>query len=108
VSRPWKEVARPLLESDVENECKKWARKRGWWVRKFKSPSNRSVMDDVFAKCGRVVWVEFKRPGKTSTDKQAEEQQAARAAGCEVYEIDNIPAFKKLFLRIESELNWLD
>lgn len=103
-----RKVSRALLESDVEDPCKRWARGRGWLVRKFKSPSNRSGMDDIFVKHGRHVWVEFKRPRKKPTEKQADEHKAFRDAGAEVHVIDNIEAFKALFLRIEAELSWLD
>lgn len=104
LTQPWRTPTRELLEKDVENPSKDWARRRGWWVKKFKSPGNRSVPDDLFAKAGRKLAVEFKRPGKKPTEKQLKEQAAMIAAGWEVYNIDNYEDFVALFTRIESEL----
>lgn len=110
-AKPWRSPVRRKLEKDVEKRCKDWARDHGWWVRKFKSPGNRSVPDDIFAKkflgTSRKVAVEFKRFGKTSTDKQVEQQGLMRDAGWEVYEIDSYEKFVALFEKIESEENWL-
>lgn len=104
MTQPWRTPTKEILEKDVEGPSKDWARRRGWWVRKFKSPANRSVPDDLFAKQGRKVAVEFKRPGKKPTAKQLEQQQLMIDAGWEVYNIDNCEAFVALFTRIESEL----
>ena len=95
-------VTRSLLERDVQSKCVDWARDRGWWARKFSSPANRSVPDYLFARTwgggARIkIAVEFKAPGKTSTSAQLKEQDAMRAAGWQVYEIDNIARFKALF-----------
>jgi hypothetical protein len=112
--QPWRTPKRELLERDVEKYCKQWARDHGWWVRKFKAPGNRSVPDDLFAKAfprsSRKLAVEFKKPGKTSTELQLKEQKAMRDAGWEVHEIDNKEKFVALFESIESieaEENWL-
>lgn len=105
--KPWRTVIRRKLERDVEKRCKDWARDHGWWVRKFKSPGNRSVPDDIFAKkfpgTSRKLAVEFKKLGKTSTDKQVEQQGLMRDAGWEVYEIDSYEKFVALFESIEAE-----
>jgi hypothetical protein len=118
-AKPWRTPVRKKLERDVEKACKQWARDHGWWVRKFKAPGNRSVPDDLFAKAwpnsSRKIAVEFKKLGKTSTEKQLEEQAAMREAGWEVYEIDSFEKFKALFESIEAEeakqnepLGWLE
>jgi hypothetical protein len=104
--KPWRTPTHALLESDVENPAKSWLRDRGWWVRKFKSPGNRSVPDDVMAKASRVIWVEFKRPGNKPTEKQAEQMKLMRAAGLEVYWFDNLEAFKQKFLEIEKQMKY--
>lgn len=91
--------------SGIENTCKRWARDRGFYVRKFASPGNRSVPDDIFAKDGTVVFVEFKAPGKTPTELQEEEHKALRDAGLDVMVFDSVESFKHYFLAIEAE--WL-
>ena len=88
-------VTRPLLEVDIEGPCKTHARNQGDYVRKFKSPANRSAPDDLFITNGWVWFVEFKRPGGTLTDKQEDEHDRIKLAGGEVYMYDNVDAFKK-------------
>jgi hypothetical protein len=106
-AQPWRTPVRRQLEKDIEKRCKAWATARGWWVRKFKSPGNRSVPDDIFAKVfprgGRKLAVEFKKLGKTSTDKQVEQQELMLKAGWDVYEIDSYEKFVALFESIEAE-----
>lgn len=94
-------IERKLLEKDVQEKCVEWARKRGYWARKFSSISQRSVPDYLFS-CPSSVFipalkfaVEFKAPGKHSTDAQHDEQQAMRDAGWYVFECDNFFKFEK-------------
>ena len=77
-----------MLERDIESWSSRKARDAGWWNRKFTSPGNRSVPDRIFAKNGRVFWVEFKATGKVPTELQEEEHKNMRAAGLTVYWTD--------------------
>ena len=82
-----------LLERDVQEACVAYARSRGYWARKFSSPSQRSVPDYLFGKKfhigdqwndydHQVVWAEeFKAPDKHSTEKQLKEQALMRDHG---------------------------
>lgn len=101
------EVTRKLLEKDVQKQCVEWARARGYWARKFSSMTQRSVPDYLFARewCYRESkhgndWayvkfaVEFKAPGKASTEAQVEEHTAMRNAGWEVFVCDSFDDFK--------------
>lgn len=103
-----KRSQKEIGKAGVRLKCVGWARRRGWWVRKFSSPGNRSVPDDLFAKkIGGVSFklaVEFKAPKKTSSDLQQEEQQAMRDAGWDVYVIDSLEKFVALFEPIEQQL----
>ena len=78
-----------MIEKDIESWAKVYARKAGWWARKFTSPAHRSSPDDIFAKNGRVFFVEFKRTGEHPTPLQLEEHKAMRAAGLTVYVCDS-------------------
>lgn len=89
-------VERKLLEKDIQSACVTWARKNGFWARKFSSPANRSVPDYLFARGGAKFWVEFKAPGKTSTPAQLDEQQLMLDAGFNGFECDNVDEFKKV------------
>ena len=102
----WKETKRKLLEKDIENPCKAKARKKDWYVRKYKSPSQKSAPDDIFAKQrpdggSHVFFVEFKAPGKKPTPKQLDEHDVMRKAGLTVYVCDDLAEFDNI-LAIED------
>jgi hypothetical protein len=78
-----------MLEREVESHSSDTAKAAGWWNRKFKTPARRSAPDRIFAKNGRVFWVEFKRTGESPTPLQLEEHAAMRAAGLTVYVCDS-------------------
>ncbi len=98
----------PLLESDVQESCVEWARRRGWWARKFSSPQNRAVVDYLFGKDTWVEFVEFKRPkakgvqpGELSAD-QLEEHKKMRECGMTPVVFDDFEAFKKYMTDVEK------
>lgn len=77
---------RKLTEAKIQETCVKFARKHGYWARKFSSPAQRSVPDYLFSKIcpgGRHIKlaVEFKAPAKTSTEAQLDEQKAMLDTG---------------------------
>lgn len=91
-------------EAKVQSDCRKHAKKLGWWARKFSSPSQRGVTDFLFAKVSaflgpQKIAVEFKAPGETSTPLQMHEQELMRQAGWDVYECDNLEYFKEILRR---------
>jgi hypothetical protein len=60
-----------MLEKAIEKKVCDYAKSRGVYVRKFTSPSQRSVPDRIFLfPNGRVVFVEFKQKGKFLTPAQ--------------------------------------
>ena len=66
-------------ESAIEAKVVKWARDNGWLCYKFVSPGQRSVPDRMFiSPYGRVVFIEFKRPGGKATVLQASEIEKIR------------------------------
>jgi len=85
------------LEREIEQPAKKYAKAHGWWACKFVSPGLRSVPDDVFIRDGRVLWVEFKRPGEEPRAQQAKRTREMREHGAEVYVIDNLADAYGLF-----------
>ena len=93
-----------MREKDIESWSKNLARKNGWWVRKFKSPSNRSVPDDIFCNSGRVFFVEFKATGEEPTELQWDEIYAIRAVGGTVYVCDSREQFANLLTQEELRL----
>lgn len=98
-----------LLERDIQKACVEWARKQGYWARKFSSPANRSVPDYLFARKAPIAdkfATEFKRAGKDATEAQDEETKAMRDAGWDVYVIDDIEKFKALVTA--RGIGWLE
>ncbi len=107
-----RKVFRKLSEKKIQATCAEYARKRGYWARKFSSPSQRSVPDFLFAKTidhRRVKFaVEFKAPRKKSTDAQTEEQDNMVAAGWTVYrDVDDFERFKQIIFDYEN-FSWLN
>lgn len=79
-----------IRERDIEAKATALAKKAGWLCFKFVSPSQRGVPDRIFIKDGRVVFIEFKAPGKKPTQLQAQTIRKMQAEGCEVYVCDSI------------------
>lgn len=90
------------LERDIEKAVKDYARKRGWIARKWSSPGNAGVPDDLFFREGVLVIIEFKKRGKKPTPKQRSEHRRLRNQGFEVHVIDNKEDGKALFDRYEQ------
>jgi hypothetical protein len=74
-----------MLESQIEAAAVKAAKADGWEAYKFTSPQRRSVPDRLFIREGRVVFIEFKRPGGKLTSGQEREIAKLRKAGAEVH-----------------------
>lgn len=86
-----------MRESEIESWSKNLAKKSGWWVRKFKSPANNAVPDDVFAKAGRRgFYVEFKATGVKPSELQLNEHTDMRRAGLTVYVCDGREQFRTI------------
>ena len=92
-----------MLERDIQKKCVAYARKNGWWARKFTAQGRRSVPDYIFARSGEVVFVEFKRPGGKVTELQEEEHKEMRAAGLVVLVIDSFEEFKTLMALVPEQ-----
>ena len=85
-----------MRERDIESWSGRKAKEAGWWHRKFTSPGNRSVPDRVFARHGRVFWVEFKATGQKPTELQEDEHRKMREAGLTVYWTDCREGFAEI------------
>jgi Holliday junction resolvase len=85
---------KPLKETGpngIEAKTKKYARKLGCVVRKFSSPSQRSVPDDIFVTpTGVVFFIEFKSPNKKPSPAQEREINKLLKNKGIVYVVDNL------------------
>jgi hypothetical protein len=78
------------LESSVEDDVVCWATNRGWLVRKMQYPGRRGCPDRWFFRDGRLVIIEFKRPGKHTADPlQVREHERFAAAGWKVHVVND-------------------
>ena len=87
-----------MLERDIESRAVAYARRLGWYVRKFTSPHRRSAPDDIFAYQQRTFWIEFKKPGGVPTELQQAEHDEMRSKGLTVYVADNLEYAKAVIL----------
>jgi hypothetical protein len=78
-----------MIEAPIEDWACDEAEKAGWLVRKLKWVGRRSGCDRFFAKDGRVLLIEFKRPGGKPNPGQEREIARLQAAGVEVHVVDN-------------------
>lgn len=88
---------KPVLEKSIEKAGCDFAFKRGWFEVKLVSPSRRAWPDRFYARNGRIILVEWKRPGDEPTEQQAKLHKELRGYGVEVHWLDNIESAKELF-----------
>ena len=79
-----------VTESPIEDVVCKMAEDDFWLVRKVSWIGRRAAPDRLFAKFGRVVLIEFKRPGLDATKQQKNEHARFREAGIEVHVCNSI------------------
>lgn len=88
-------------ESRIEAADRKIAQLAGWFVEKIMRCGRRGFPDRLYARAkpqdvcphcgrGRVVLIEWKKPGKDAERLQAIRHAELRAAGVEVYTCDDV------------------
>lgn len=77
-------------ETVIENDTVDWAEKNGWLVRKCIYAGRRGSPDRWFLKGGRLVLIEFKRPGHKPDAQQAREHDRLRASGFPVHVVTSV------------------
>lgn len=86
-----------IQESYIERKSCAIAKAAGWLVYKFSSPNQKGVPDRIFIRAGRVVFAEFKAPGKQPTPLQARQIEKLREQGMEVHVIDSVEDARHAF-----------
>jgi hypothetical protein len=84
------------LESDVEAKVVKYAKSRGCLERKMNGPGYRGWPDRLFGYNGKIIWVEFKRPGKEPTNLQDYVHDRLERHGFDVKWVDSVADGKNL------------
>jgi len=94
------------LERDVEEAIVTYGRKTGWAMRKYTSPSHRSVPDRLcMHDFGTLIFIEVKRLGEEATKSQLSEHTALRKRGFTVYVVDNVADGKAILDKHNPYLN---
>jgi hypothetical protein len=91
-------MSRPISEKEIERKLKSWARSSGFYVRKFSSPNNRSVPDDIFVKDGLTVYLELKREFEEPKEAQWAEIDELRLHGAIAEYADGVEIGKLILL----------
>ena len=88
---------RMQLETDLEQNHRKRAIADGWFVEKIMRTARRGFPDRFYAKRGRVVLIEWKRPGRGRVSAQQVKRHAElRAAGVEVHVVDSLAKAERI------------
>lgn len=92
---------RLILEKDVEEDNRKYAKSLGVMFEKFTSPARRSVPDRMLTfTYGLIVFIEYKAPGKKATPKQWQDHCERRGHEVLVYVVDNADVGRALIERL--------
>jgi len=80
-----------MLEKQIEQKVKEYARLRGYLAYKFTSPGHAFVPDGLFiSPRGTVFFIEFKREGAKATPGQLREHERIIAHYVKVYLVDDV------------------
>lgn len=78
--------------SGIEDPVCTFADRQGWLVRKLQWRGRDGAPDDIFIRQGRVVFIEFKRPGRGSEGRSTSQIQESKHLvnhGAEYYVVDS-------------------
>lgn len=87
-----------MLESDLEAEAMAFAVRRGWYEIKIMKASRKGFPDRFLARRGRVILIEFKKPGELSNTSrnQKKEHRDLTEHGVEVFTVDDMRQAREL------------
>ena len=95
-----------MSEKQIEQYLRKRVEELGGWAPKFISPGNAGAPDRlIILRGGRIVFVELKSPGETSTPIQRYQQHRLKRLGCIVYaDVDSKSAVDEMLERLDKDL----
>lgn len=87
-----------MLESYIESQGNKSAKRNGWSHRKVRWIGRRAAPDRLYMKPGvGIFFVEYKKPGEKPRPDQVREIELIRSCGVTVHVIDNVEDAVALF-----------
>ena len=84
-----------MRESVIEKKVSDYAKLLGWWTSKFTGTVG--CPDRLFIRDSKVIFVEFKAPGKLPRPLQAKIIERMKIKGATVYVVDDIEQGKGIF-----------
>lgn len=96
------EMNRKQLEVEIERQHLVVAKANGWVCEKIERTGRGGFPDRFYAKQGRVVLVEWKRPGGRLSKQQVLRHAELRAAGVEVHTVYSL-AEAELVLHMDNQ-----
>lgn len=85
-----------MLEKQIEAKAVKFCHENGILTYKFVSPNNRGVPDRIFLKDRKVLFIEFKAPGKVPTELQKREMGRIWSAGTPAFYCDSADLARRI------------
>lgn len=85
-----------LRETEIEGPARDYAKSRGWYADKIMRTGRRGFPDHFFARQGRIVLIEFKRPGEAPEPHQLKRHKELRCYGVEVFVVDNLEKAREI------------
>ncbi len=79
-----------MNESIIEKHVTQYAKSKGWLTYKWHATHQKGVPDRLFFKQGKLVIIEFKRPGVKPTALQLYTHQQLSSEGFTVHVVDNV------------------
>ena len=87
-----------VRETEIEGPARDYAKSRGWYAEKIMRTGRRGFPDHLFIRQGRVIFIEFKRPGGVPEPHQLKRHKELRAHGVEVFVVDNLDDARRILL----------
>lgn len=81
---------RRQLESEIEQSHRRRAMRAGWFVEKIMRTGRNGFPDRFYAKAGRVVLIEWKRPDGVFSAIQMQRHKELQKAGIEVHVVYSV------------------
>jgi hypothetical protein len=81
----------------VQNPVTRFARSRGWYVRRMRYLDRRGCPDSWFFKEAVLIIIEFKAAGKKPDPQQLRRHNELRERGFDIHVIDNVEDGYALF-----------
>lgn len=92
------------FETDLEQEHRKRSIADGWLVVKIVRAIPNGFPDRFYARNGRIVLIEFKRPGSGRVSPQQVKRHAElRAAGVEIHVVDSLSKAERVLCLENSQ-----